>query len=134
MPIQILWDDQTHTIIRSEGQGDWTWVEFHESLQKIVEMMQSVDHRVDLIHGHTAGARRPQGSGMPHFQRALRVMPPNAGLSIFINPNAFGRTVVSIFTRLYGGKSGGQFHMAASLEDARRMIEKDRKEKEFHAT
>ena len=134
MPIRIVWDNEAKSIIRSTGEDDWTWEQFHEGLQKIVVMMQSVDQRVDLIHDHAPGSRRPEGSGMPHYQRAMRLMPPNIGLTIFVNPNTFGRAIVSIFTRLYGNRSGGQFLMASSLEDARRMIEKDRKEKVSHAS
>lgn len=126
MPIKIFWDDPELTIIRSEAQEAWTWEEFHEGLQKIIVMMKSVDHRVDIIHNHAPGTRRPQGSGMPHFQRALRIMPNNVGLTIFVNTNAFGRAVVSIFTRLYGKQKNAKFVMVGTLEEARKSIQRDR--------
>src|SRR5215813_9922042 len=99
MPINVFWDDDAKTIIRSEGEGAWTWEEFHQGLAKIVEMMNSVPHRVDLIHASRPDSRRPSGSGMPHYQRAARLMPPNAGMSIFVTSNAFGRAIVNIFSR-----------------------------------
>lgn len=128
MPLNVVWDNEAKTIIRSEGVGEWTWEEFHEALQKIVEMMKTVEHRVDLIHNHVPGSRRPSGSGMPHFQRAIRIMPPNIGLNIFVNTNSFGRAIVSIFTRVYGGQSSGKLIMVASLEEAYALIRKDREQ------
>jgi hypothetical protein len=126
MPLNVFWDNEAKTIIRSEGEGEWTWEEFHEGLQKIVEMMKTVDHRVDLIHNHQPGSKRPSGSGMPHFQRAIRVMPPNVGLTVFVNTNAFARAIVAIFTRVYSKQAGGNFVMVGSLEEAYNLIAKER--------
>lgn len=126
MPIKIFWDDAEKTIIRSEAVDAWTWEEFHEGLQKIIVMMKSVNHRVDIIHNHPPGTRRPPGSGMPHFQRALRLVPANIGLTIFVNTNAFGRAIISIFTRLYGKQKSAKFVMVGSLEEARKSIQRDR--------
>src|SRR5262249_26247560 len=123
----VFWDNEDKTIIRSEGEGSWTWEEFHQALQEIVEMVKTVDHRVDLVHNHKPDSRRPQGSGMPHFQRAIRIMPPNVELNIFVNTNAFGRAIVSIFTRVYSTQ-GSRFVMVGSLEEAYALIQKDREQ------
>ena len=90
-------------------------------------MMHTVPHRVDLIHLPRPNSRRPSGSGMPHFQRAARMMPPNAGLNIFISSNTFARAVVNIFSRLYGNQMSKKFVMVGSLEEARALIAKDRR-------
>ncbi len=128
MSLNIYWDNEAKTIIRSEGQGEWTWEEFHESLQEIVEMMKTVEHRVDLIHNHVPGSRKPSGSGMPHFQRAIRIMPTNIGLNIFVNTNSFARAIVSIFTRVYGNQASGKLVIVGSLEEAYASIRKDREQ------
>lgn len=129
MPLNVFWDDEAKTIIRSEGVGAWTWDEFHESLEKIVDMAQTVEHRIDLIHFPQPGSHVPPGSGVPHYQRAMRTMPPNVGLNIFINANTFGRMIISIFMNVYGsGQTNGKLAAVASLEDAYKLIRKDRKE------
>jgi hypothetical protein len=128
MPLQVMWDDEAKTIIRSEGVGEWTWEEFHEGLQKVVQMMKTVNHRVDLIIHNRPDSHSPKGSGMPHFQRAIRIMPPNVGCTVFVNTNTFARAIISIFTTVYKNKASAHFVMAATLEDARELILEDRNE------
>jgi hypothetical protein len=126
MTIHVLWDDEAKTIIRSESEGNWTWEEYHESLSQIVQMVQSVNHRVDLIHRRLPGSVRPPSSGMAHYQRAMRILPENTGLNVVINTNTIARSVANIFTRLYGRRTRGAIVLVGSLEEAYKLIAADR--------
>jgi hypothetical protein len=126
MPMHVYWDDEAHTIIRTEGEGAWTWDEFHRTMDEVIRMMRMVNHRVDLINLRLPGAKTPEGSAMPHFQRAMRTMPANLGLNVQVSTSAFGRLMVALFTRLYGSRPGGRVVMVASLEEARAKIAEDR--------
>jgi hypothetical protein len=126
MTIHVLWDDAAKTIIRSESEGQWTWEEYHESLARIVEMVRSVDHRVDLIQLRRPGSTPPSSSGMPHYQRAMRILPENTGLNVIINTNTIARSVANIFTRLYGRRTRGAIVLVGSLDEAHKVITADR--------
>jgi hypothetical protein len=119
----MVWDDEQHTIVRCEGEGKWTWEEYHDTLGQIVEAVQQVDHRVDLIITRQEGtASSPPGSPMPHFQRAMRVMPQNVRLMILINTNSFGRALVTMFSRIFASRQQPQLVVVGSLEEARARI------------
>jgi hypothetical protein len=127
MPLHVYWDNHEKTIIRCEADGLWTWDEYHQALDQIAAMMREVEHRVDLmnIRGNDR-ASMPRGSAMPHFKRAMKIMPPNRGLMVLVTNSAFGKSMVSVFLKVYGQISGDRLVMAGSIEEAYRRIAEDR--------
>lgn len=101
MSVHFIWEDDAKTIARCTGEGQWTWEEYHTALDQIVEDFKLADQRVDLIINREASSSMPSGSPMPHFQRAMRIMPRNVGLVVLINTNAFARALVSMFSRIF---------------------------------
>lgn len=126
MPTSVFWDDHAHTIIRAENSGKWTWDDFHHVIDQIVGMIASVDHRVDTININLPDSVMPSGSAAPHFQRALRRMPPNTGLNISISENILGRTMFGILSKYLLRNSRQRVVMVATLDDAYRAIAEDR--------
>jgi len=126
MPIEVYWDDDDHTIIRSEGEGNWTWEDYHEALALIIQMMNSVEQRVDLINIALPGSATPRGSSLPHFRRALRLMPDHFGMNVVVSDTSFGQLLVNMFSKVYATRIGADIRMAVSLEDARLIIALDR--------
>ena len=126
MPLRIEWLDNEQTIICCTGEGIWTWDDYHKALDEIVVHFKTVQHRVDLVIDRAPGSSMPKGSSMPHFQRAMRIMPPNVGLLVMVTSNAFARTIVSIFTKVYPNKDNAKLLMVGSLMEARTRIARDR--------
>ncbi|MEO8609282.1 MAG: hypothetical protein ABI690_15430 [Chloroflexota bacterium] len=126
MPVHMVWEDEQHTIVRCDGEGKWTWEEYHATLSEIVEAVQQVDHRVDLVITREEGSSSPAGSPMPHFQRAMRIMPRNMSLVILINTNSFGRALVTMFSRIFASREHAQLVVVGSLEEARARIASSR--------
>ena len=126
MPLKIEWLDTQKTIIGCTGSGTWTWDEYHQALDHIASEFKATQKRVDLIIMSEPGAIVPKGSSMPHYQRAMRIMPDNLGLLVMVTTNAFARTIVSIFTKVYPNKDNVKMMMVASLNDARTRITNDR--------
>lgn len=122
MPMNVQWDSDAKNIIRAVGEGNWTWDDFHHGVDEIVEMMNTVDHRVDLIYMSLPGAVPPKGSPMPHYKRAIQSMPANAGQHIIVNTMGIARVILNVFLKLYGRQSKAEFGLAATLDDARKMI------------
>ncbi len=126
MPLKIEWLDNEQTIICCTGEGTWTWDDYHQALDEIVNMFKTVQHRVDLVIDRAPGSAMPKGSSMPHFQRAMRIMPHNVGLLVMVTSNAFARTIVAIFTKVYPNKDNAKLLMVGSLIEARARIARDR--------
>ena len=122
MTVTMAWDDTDKTIMLCNSQGRWTWEEYHETLTQIVEYFKETDNRVDLIITRDPHASMPSGSPMPHFQRAMRVMPPNVGLVALVNTNGFARALVSMFSKLFPTTDTATLIIVGSHEEARTKI------------
>ncbi|MBA3871826.1 MAG: hypothetical protein H0X30_21985 [Anaerolineae bacterium] len=130
MTVDMAWSDASATIMLCNSQGSWTWEEYHATLSEIVKVFNQVDHRVDLIIMRGEQATMPTGSPMPHFQRALRIMPSNVGLVVLVNTNAngFARALVSMFSKLFVTKNHATLLIVGSLEEAYSKIAQHRAE------
>ncbi len=126
MPLKVEWLDTQKTIMGCTGEGTWTWDAYHEALDDIANQFKATQHRVDLVIMSAPGAIVPKGSSMPHYQRAMRIMPTNLGLLVLVTTNTFARTIVSIFTKVYPNNDKVKMVMVASLNEARVRIESDR--------
>ena len=49
MPVRVYWEDDSHTLVRYEFEGNWTWDELYPAYYQAIEMEKSVTHRVDVI-------------------------------------------------------------------------------------
>ncbi len=126
MPLKVEWLDNQKTIMGCTGSGTWTWDEYHQALDQIANEFKATQSRVDLVIMSEPGAIVPKGSSMPHYQRAMRIMPDNLGLLMMVTTNTFARTIVSIFTKVYPNKDNVKMMMVASLNEAKTRIENDR--------
>jgi len=129
--MHISWLDEEHTIILCSGEGRWTWEEFYEGSLRAVDMINTVNHRVDLIYDRKVGSYPPRGNGLPHYKAALQRMPDHAGMHVFVGAmHTVVQVTMGLFFRLYGRvidhDLAGRFVIAESLESAKAMIAKDR--------
>jgi hypothetical protein len=125
MPLHISWDNDEKTIIRCEGEGKWTWDDYHDALNQVMDMAKTVSNRVDLIIVQKPGSITPRGSGQPHYERALKIRPDNFGMNVVITQSTLARTMVDIWSKVPGNKLAGQIKLVASLEDAYAVIDQE---------
>jgi hypothetical protein len=118
VPMYVEWADEGKTIIRSTGQGTWTWDDYYAALHQIIEMANSVSHRVDLIYTRTPESQSPKGSSISHHQRAMRMMPDNVILQVFVTSSMFARAIISIMSKILPGARMESMVMVASEDEA----------------
>ncbi|MBZ0293489.1 MAG: hypothetical protein K8L99_13055 [Anaerolineae bacterium] len=126
MPIHTFWDDDQKTIIQIQSKGQWTWEEFHKSLDQTVEMIESVDHRVDVINVECPGAVMPPGPPIIHFQRVTRLFENFSGLYITVITSSLSLMIMRTFTRLPMITVPDSFRAVNYLNEAYALIEADR--------
>lgn len=121
MNIQLFWDDDDHTIIRSEYRPGWTWEEFHEASRQSLEMINEVrnEQTVHMIANFANGAFPPMGA-LANFKSAQQKLPKDTVI-VVIGGGMFINTLVSTYTRVYRPYSNNLF-MVNSLEEARAKI------------
>ena len=125
MPMHIYFDNDEKTIIRCDSSGSWTWDEYHEAIEEIAAMIRGVSHRVDLITVPDNTATNPPGSPQPHFERALKLYPPNMGLNVLVSDNFFARAILSLWRRMPGNKLGNAIVLVPSVEEAYALVARE---------
>jgi len=126
MPMDVYWANDEKTVIHTKSMGKWTWDEYHSALDQIMTMFREVDRRVDLNNIETPGSSMPPGSPQPHFERATKIFPENAGMNVLVTSKLAAKFMLSIWSRLPGNKLGDAIQVVGSLEEAYDLIEKDK--------
>ena len=91
MNIQVRWLDNNHRIILHKFEPDWDWDDFIEASRLSGEMMDTVDHPVDVI---------ADGRGIELPDQALSIMPKIREHSATLNHPRGGRYVIVGINRL----------------------------------
>lgn len=130
MTMHVYWDSQQRHVLCAEAQGVWTWDEYYQAIQQMAEQIRTLRERVDIINIRGKGAQMPRGSAIPHFQRALKLLPNNAGAVVNVTTTPFARVMASVFIKLYPGTVGKKVFFVASIEEARAFIARQRQNEE----
>lgn len=119
MPIIVNWDNPQQNIIRLDYvEPVLSWDEYDKAVDAAYELADGIDAMVDIIH-NTGKVNMPSGSAFPHIQRALRIAPPNVGVTVAIVDNTFVRSLLPI---ILGSLTGNKIQFARSLDEARSLI------------
>ncbi len=124
MPIEIQWDDEAKTIIRENYLGQWTWDNFFTMSNQAAEMMQTVDHRVDILANMKDGIMPMSGASMSNSRKVLLALPSNWGVIVVVT-NSFVSVLASIFKQ-FDVQLGTKMHTTDSLEKAYQIITTER--------
>ncbi|MEO8393092.1 MAG: hypothetical protein ABI700_08860 [Chloroflexota bacterium] len=127
MKFTIDWDDPEHSILYASYEGEWVLEEYTASFDQGVQMMRSVDHRVDVIvHTLDAAAQSPPLWALRTWRYAVINSPPNAGLTVSVPGNAGVRAFSFALSRLAGPHYYGKLATADTLDEARQLIHNSR--------
>lgn len=119
------WDDEAHTIMRVTYHPGWTWDDLEANLPTEKAMLDSVEHRVDVI-ADFRGTLLPPGaiSRLPKIAQSPPYTHRNSGSVIMVGSPAFMQEVVDIYKSIYG--SAQRLQMVGNLEEARTEIARRR--------
>lgn len=128
MPIEIVWDNDEHSIMRYNVSGKWTFDQLYQARDEVFAHMNGVPHeRIDAIINFIGGVSVPSGA-LSQAQQVQDEPHTKAGITVVIGANMFVRTTLSAVAKLYNAAKGHsiEFLYAKSLEEAREMIAQDR--------
>jgi hypothetical protein len=124
MPIQAVWDNEEHTVIRYVIEGHWTWDEMNAAVATSNAWLDAVDRKIDFIHDMSRSEGIP-GGALTQLKRYIGKEHPNTGRSVVIGAqkslaNSVARALLDMVQKLY--KRDWGFMFAASLEEARQRL------------
>ncbi len=126
MPYHVAWADNHQTIILCQADGRWTWEEYHQALDQVAHLAGSVSHRVDLISVRSPSSVQPSGFGVPHFQRAKRVIPVHVCRRVLVTSSSSSTRQSMSMMRALMNHLIKDMTIVTTLEEAYALIEQDR--------
>lgn len=130
MGLEVKWYDAEQTILLATIAKDTTWDDYHASIDAILKLAASVNHRVDLVFLDDVGM--PKGNPLPHLRNGIArlVKQPNLKLSLIAGSKGYAgfvRTVLEMVGRIFGNSTRGPGALfVPDLEEAVARIQADR--------
>jgi hypothetical protein len=132
MSLNVEWDDEEKTIILVTQSGGFAWDEWETVGRELEAMIDSVDHRVDVITD-ISDLVVPKDT-LANFPKAAR-MPslthPSVGLTVFSGGSRFVQTLANLFDKVY--RPGEKLVFVSTLEEAYEVIAEHRQARDKSA-
>ena len=125
MSIQVIWDDETKTIIRQIYSGKLTLDDYITATNVLEQMVKSVPRTVHSLMDRTGVISAP-GVVLPAMRYANSHVPPNLGLRVIIKADMFTHVIVDIGRRV-APRLIHDIYFVETLEEGRAIIAKHSK-------
>jgi hypothetical protein len=127
MAIETQWDDEQEQRIRVDVEGRWTWDELHSALERTIEMMDRVPHKVDFIIDVSRSRFIPGGAAQAADNVATSETHRNEGMKVVVGANALIRIAYEAYRRINRSFGKNQeFRFAKTPDEARAFIARER--------
>lgn len=119
--IEIGWDNEDKTVMRCTYQGQWTWQEFYVATEQSHQMMDTVDHPVDILVDMRASAQIPQGA-VTQFRRIANTWHRNTGTIVAVTEARVAQMLYDIFATIFRHVAS-RYHVVRTMDEAYVAIE-----------
>jgi hypothetical protein len=123
MKINVRWLDYGRRVILQTFRPGWSWADFIEASRLEKQMMDTVDHQVDIV----ADGRKVQIpdhalSAMPDIRsNSATLNHPNGGRYILVGINRMVRTFVEVYATVFK-QHGAKVLFASTFEEAYEIL------------
>jgi hypothetical protein len=119
------WLNPERTGIVSVATPPWNWEDYYEANRRIQEMLNTVNHKVDLILDFSQSGQLPPNA-LSHLRALGRKIHPNRGLVILVGMNTFMQSIANIFMRL-NPNSSKRVRLVRTMSEALQLAEEARR-------
>jgi hypothetical protein len=119
MAIRVEWDDPNQTALRYTYEGSWNWDEFQQAHRQARLMLDTVDHKVDVIIDVVQTGILPNNI-LSRANSIPRDRHPNEGTVIIVGANPLIRFLYDVARRIYAEVIDYRgYRIVSNLEEAR---------------
>jgi len=126
MNINVVWDDEAKTILRYVYEKNWNWTDFHTAAKQAYEMLDTVDHTVNVIMDFQNASLIPQGA-ITQVQRAFSTpRHRNIGTTVIVGAAArtFLQAIAGVGRKLSrSGADNWSLNFVATLPEAYALLQ-----------
>lgn len=118
MAIRVAWGSEDKTLLLNVYEGTWTLDEFYQAVRETNALLDSVNHKVNIILDVRHSGLFPRG-----FMSAVRMLQQNPhrnnGIMVLVGVNTFVRVFYDTFLKLFPQRGFAQvMYIVADYEDA----------------
>jgi hypothetical protein len=119
MSFNLTWENAAQTVLRFESDGTWTWEEYDKAFDQTCELVNSVDHKVNVLFIQSKFT--PNGSPIPHVQRTTKLIPHNVSKLVMVGGSLFLRSLYEVMVKV-NPRLAQQIIFANTLDEAHLLI------------
>ena len=123
MPVEVFWDNDEKTIVHQIYQGVVIQEDYYMAIERVAELLRSVDHTVHSIHERDQVKIHPSTT-ISALRYGHRIMPPNLGINVIIGAKQFTRVVANL-GRTVAPNLVKEIFFADNVEEARAIIARE---------
>lgn len=121
MGIEVIWDDDTHTCIRYNVRGGWTFEDLRTARQEVHTLIAGRQEKIPIIIDLRGSQLLPENM-FSHFGTRSYDGVDELGFMVFVGSNSLVRGMFASFQRIYP-KRAVNWQFAANLDEARRLVQ-----------
>ncbi|MBZ0291919.1 MAG: hypothetical protein K8L99_05055 [Anaerolineae bacterium] len=126
MSIEVSWANPEKTVIVYAYEGRWSMEQFNNSYQQARKLMDTVQHPVDFIIDVRNSSLLPSGI-LSRGRNVVTTPHPNEGRTAIVGANTFVRSMLDLFSRLYGERyRESKFYLAPTMDEAHKWLSTNR--------
>jgi hypothetical protein len=121
MAITVGWESETHKTILVTYQRTWTWEDFAAAKVQIDSLLNSVEHKVNIISDSRQSAGLPGGNAVGVLSRSFQSAPDNVGMVAVLGANPFFKALLQILQTVSLNRAAKNIRFVKSEEDAQML-------------
>lgn len=98
MGIEVSWYDNDHTILLEVFEGKWLLEDYYRMVDQAAALLAATPHTVHIVADVSASSL-PPSQMVGGMRYALKKMPANQGLAVFVGPGAFATALIELAKR-----------------------------------
>lgn len=122
MSITVNWSDEQKSELIYHIQGKWTWDELFAAIDEATHLLDTINHRVNLIIDVSESLFMPPLSvaNLRRVANAPTMSHPNTGLLILVGANQFIKIMFQVFSRLFP-HAASRYRLIDTIENAKAL-------------
>lgn len=124
MKIKIHWGNDQQSLLYYTFEVGWDWKDMYDAFAQARELMETVDHPVNIIMDLSHVSLIPKGALAKIRWAFESPKQKNVGLTVVVTPSSFIKSMIDLGTKIWG-KTAKQWSVAfvTTLEEAHILIE-----------
>lgn len=122
MGIQVSWSSDSHHTMIVTYDRSWSWTDFAEAKVQIDALLNSVEHKVDILSDSSKSGGLPGGNALSVLARSFQSAPSNIGKVVVVGANPFFKSLLQILQTVSLNHAAKNIHFVKSPEEAHSLL------------